>query len=238
MTDREKRLEAALKAAANSLAKGAHDNESGYLRKAEIAARVALCNPHSWGQHGFCVNCNSDRLLIEKTALPTEPAPDAAGVIKRLKGMAAWDHDVGKLSGAVAIAARDALALIGSLEHDLWVASLEQRPTDLARAEATAAKLAAAEAERDRLQKQLPESMQHCTILFKECEKGHGWLTATNWIQHGCPTCERERAVAVTHWAQAVLTALNVGDVCKESPLHLKLREVMIAYREGVPHAD
>jgi hypothetical protein len=35
----------------------------------------------------------------------------------------------------------------------------------------------------------------------------------------------------VAQWAQATLTALNVGDVAKESPLHLKLREVMIAYR-------
>jgi hypothetical protein len=31
--------------------------------------------------------------------------------------------------------------------------------------------------------------------------------------------------------AQAVLTALNVGDVKSGSPLHLKLSEVMIAYR-------
>lgn len=35
----------------------------------------------------------------------------------------------------------------------------------------------------------------------------------------------------VMHWAQATLTALNVGDVKSGSPLHLKLREVMIAYR-------
>lgn len=40
-----------------------------------------------------------------------------------------------------------------------------------------------------RLQAQLPDGMESCTILFKECEKGHGWLTATNWIQHGCPHC-------------------------------------------------
>ena len=36
---------------------------------------------------------------------------------------------------------------------------------------------------------QLPDGMKHCTILFKECAKGHGWLTATNWVQHDCPTC-------------------------------------------------
>jgi len=40
-----------------------------------------------------------------------------------------------------------------------------------------------------------------------------------------------ETVTEVLHWAQAVLTALNVGDVQKDSKLHLKLREVMIAYR-------
>jgi flagellar motility protein MotE (MotC chaperone) len=34
----------------------------------------------------------------------------------------------------------------------------------------------------------------------------------------------------VIEWAQATLTALNVGHVHSESPLHKKLREVMIAY--------
>ncbi len=47
------------------------------------------------------------------------------------------------------------------------------------------------ERENTALRAQLPKSMEHCTILFKECSKGHGWLTATNWEQHGCPTCER-----------------------------------------------
>ena len=42
------------------------------------------------------------------------------------------------------------------------------------------------------------------------------------------------RAEEVYHWAQAVLTALNVGDVKKESPLHKKLREVLINYRAAM----
>lgn len=46
------------------------------------------------------------------------------------------------------------------------------------------------------LQAQLPERMEHCTIVFKECEKGHGRLTATNWVQHDCPTCALEAAQA------------------------------------------
>lgn len=54
------------------------------------------------------------------------------------------------------------------------------------------ARVAELEAERDELLSRLPDGMKHCTIVFKECEKGHGWLTATNWVQHGCPTCERD----------------------------------------------
>lgn len=42
------------------------------------------------------------------------------------------------------------------------------------------------------------------------------------------------RLLPVAQWAQAVLTALNVGDVAKESLLHKKLREVMIASRSNV----
>jgi hypothetical protein len=45
----------------------------------------------------------------------------------------------------------------------------------------------------ERLRKQLPETMQDCTIQFKECEYGHGRLTATNWVDNGCPTCEIKR---------------------------------------------
>ncbi len=36
----------------------------------------------------------------------------------------------------------------------------------------------------------------------------------------------------VKGWTQATLTALNVGDIASDSPLHLKLREVMIRYRQ------
>ncbi|MBF0260261.1 MAG: hypothetical protein HQL97_00315 [Magnetococcales bacterium] len=54
---------------------------------------------------------------------------------------------------------------------------------------------------------QLPEGMEECTILFKECEKGHGRLTATNWLDHGCQTCAiasiqaAETVESVTLWA-------------------------------------
>jgi hypothetical protein len=44
---------------------------------------------------------------------------------------------------------------------------------------------------------------------------------------------EGKAEAEVIGMAQAVLTALNTGDVASESPLHRKLREVMIAYREA-----
>lgn len=46
---------------------------------------------------------------------------------------------------------------------------------------------------------------------------------------------ERTGLKEVVHWAQAVLTALNVGDVLTGSLLHLKLREVLVAFRTGFP---
>lgn len=58
------------------------------------------------------------------------------------------------------------------------------------------AALAEREAECERLKRQLPDGMKHCTIVFRECDKGHGWLTATNWIDHPCPTCRSEKAEA------------------------------------------
>lgn len=69
--------------------------------------------------------------------------------------------------------------------------------------------------ERNRLRAQLPDGMEHCTIQFKECPEGHGWLTATNWVQHGCPTCERNRL-------RAALSDIHLKAHCltKAGPLH------------------
>jgi hypothetical protein len=44
----------------------------------------------------------------------------------------------------------------------------------------------------DAAKQQLPVGMRECTILFFECEKGHGRLTATNWVQHDCQQCKIE----------------------------------------------
>lgn len=49
--------------------------------------------------------------------------------------------------------------------------------------------LQTAEREKDDALAQLPEGMKRCTIRFRACDVGHGWLTADNWVQSGCPTC-------------------------------------------------
>jgi hypothetical protein len=51
------------------------------------------------------------------------------------------------------------------------------------------AAIAAREAEIAELKKQLPDEMKHCTIVFEECEKGHGGLRGTNWVKNPCPWC-------------------------------------------------
>jgi hypothetical protein len=43
----------------------------------------------------------------------------------------------------------------------------------------------------------LPERMEHCTILFKQCERGHGQLTATNWVPQPCLVCEVQKLRAL-----------------------------------------
>jgi len=43
----------------------------------------------------------------------------------------------------------------------------------------------------------LPEGMEHCTLLFKQCERGHGQLTATNWVPQPCLVCEVQKLRAL-----------------------------------------
>lgn len=52
---------------------------------------------------------------------------------------------------------------------------------------------------------QLPEGMEHCTIVFEECPKGHGNLRGTNWIKHPCVICERDSARALLREARDML---------------------------------
>lgn len=70
--------------------------------------------------------------------------------------------------------------------------------------------------ELDRLHSQLPDGMGHCTIVFQKCANGHGWLTATNWVQHGCSTCERDQLKAenAEYW-RAVMALENADSAEK-----------------------
>ncbi len=59
----------------------------------------------------------------------------------------------------------------------------------------------------EHIAKNLPDGMEDRQILFKECERGHGRLTAANWIDHGCPTCERDALREELDTAQGFLLA-------------------------------
>jgi hypothetical protein len=50
-------------------------------------------------------------------------------------------------------------------------------------------------------------------------------------IEDGSEPDPRDEVVS---WAQACLTALNCGDIAKDSKFHHKLREVMIEYRRKI----
>jgi hypothetical protein len=66
-----------------------------------------------------------------------------------------------------------------------------------------------------RLRAQLPDGMKDCFIQFLECEKGHGRLTAANWVQRGCDTCrvaKLEAAITAIHHA---FTGSAHGNRCK-----------------------
>lgn len=54
---------------------------------------------------------------------------------------------------------------------------------------------------------QLPEGMQDCVIVFKECDFGHGRLTATNWVDHGCPKCQADQFKKETEFKIKMLCA-------------------------------
>ena len=75
----------------------------------------------------------------------------------------------------------------------------------------------------------LPELIKrqetYCTCAWDTSEYDHNKACPVTLIS------ELSAARQIEQVAQAILTALNVGDVQSGSPLHLKLREVMIAYR-------
>ena len=96
-----------------------------------------------------------------------------------------------------------------------------------------------AQATVEALRAQLPAEMQECTILFKECEKGHGRLTATNWIDHGCQTCamealqrERDEARRKYHEAMDIMSAWKNIDHAEAVARLLEANKALDAERE------
>jgi len=78
-------------------------------------------------------------------------------------------------------------------ESDTWAShAVEHIRAAIQLARKAEADNAALREQLETLKKQLPDEMQDCTIVFKECEQGHGRLIATNWIDHGCGTCALE----------------------------------------------
>lgn len=83
------------------------------------------------------------------------------------------------------IIARD--AAISEMEDSLEFRSRER--------ESAGERITELEDERDAAIARLPDGMKHCTIVCEKCEIGHSWLTATNWVEHGCPTCEKNALI-------------------------------------------
>jgi hypothetical protein len=75
-------------------------------------------------------------------------------------------------------------------------------------------------AQNEALHSQLPEGMKHCSILFRECEHGHGRLTAANWIDHGCSTCGIEALIEALRGALEQARACLVSDYAKGNAQH------------------
>jgi hypothetical protein len=75
--------------------------------------------------------------------------------------------------------------------------------------------------------------LAHTQDALEACERASGFVAKDTPLPVHIWQVVKERDAArdVAQWAQAALTALNVGDVDSGSLLHLKLREVMIAYR-------
>lgn len=80
-------------------------------------------------------------------------------------------------------------------------------------------------AEIRRVRGQLPEGMKHCTIVFKECGKGHGRLTATNWVDNGCMHYEIERLRCVV-MSQDVLMMSSDPSFLRNAKAHAALDKI------------
>ena len=97
------------------------------------------------------------------------------------------DAEVERMRAEVDTVKADAVAKWTSMNSAICQLGEVTTERDAAIRERDAAMASVAE-----LKKQLPDGMEQCTITFHECGKGHGWLSATNWVQYPCPHCERD----------------------------------------------
>lgn len=114
-------------------------------------------------------------------------------------------------------------ALIAGWAHEAEVAEANQRADEYANTcRDTVEALCKLDDKVARLKSQLPLGMAHCTIVFNECALGHGWLSATNWVQHECPTCSLNAARKRAEAAEKALRTLRAA----ASELLLSMRQV------------
>lgn len=143
---------------------------------------------------------------------PPYPAPDDTGPYLATGGPNPISGAIDDRNGKLIVAAHNAVvaekdAELCRLKSQLW--ACENANAVLAKTDGLAQLVISEGATKDatiaRLRSQLPSEMQDCTILFKECERGHGELTATNWVQHDCPWCTIARLSGELAAAREVL---------------------------------
>lgn len=186
--------------------------------KAAITAALALQKPAVPEDIAGLINdllkypaLNCDRAAAALRSLTARVPEDIAGLIARLRerarGRYARDGDF-----------EEAAATISSLaqEKTEWQAAAYAKTMEKADLLARIREL----------ESKLPEGMKHCTIRFKECEKGHGRLTADNWIDNGCPWCRiREFEAEREEWGDLVKS--TVADQQRISELEAE-RDVLM----------
>ena len=96
--------------------------------------------------------------------------------------------------------------------------------------ESIRARLAEAEKDRDRAVAAAMVAQSHTEESLRVAKEYRARL-AEESVEH-------EQLVEIMHWTQAAVTALAVGGIRSGSPLHHKLRDVMIAYRAAKEGQD
>jgi hypothetical protein len=57
----------------------------------------------------------------------------------------------------------------------------------------------------------MPEGMKHCTIVLRQCDNGHSWLTAKNWVEFDCPWCQLSATQVKLAEAEGSIASMHMG---------------------------